>query len=410
VYYGELVVIGYNGKLPTGNCGKLRSKFELKKRKIANSVKASVKYTIKAEVDKVILYYQSGVIDFVYCVRYGHFSAVTYEFDEDMDMYQIGRACDDFVDFQVLDTVPGAETALEQTALTHSTVSRYAARIVCSRHPPYRARLLAGAFDHNRNIILGNATCAQKISDNACDMDGFTRNGVLLLHPKNGFTAGSVPVWREISVCGKVYKIKDSRGVYESEQLRTEITNESNILTDGCLIDLCGVTLMWRSGYGKHEPPTKSVLDQVKLQISEMHDAQGSQPPPSLPTVSGSKPGEKTMMFVNTECGHIQGHYTWHADQNRKPLEERMKNCFHCKIVRPFVPVRFGLEPLIHQDFSSPTHVFSPCGHAIAEQTARYWANITIPHGSKSFKSICPFCGVSLCGYGFVRMIFVDDK
>lgn len=45
----------YNGKLPTGNCGKLRSKFELKKRKIANALKPSIKYTTKAEIDKVII-------------------------------------------------------------------------------------------------------------------------------------------------------------------------------------------------------------------------------------------------------------------------------------------------------------------------------------------------------------------
>ena len=44
----------YNGKLPIGNCGKLRSKFELKKRKTANALKPCVKYTSKAEMDKVM--------------------------------------------------------------------------------------------------------------------------------------------------------------------------------------------------------------------------------------------------------------------------------------------------------------------------------------------------------------------
>ena len=45
------------------------------------------------------------------------------------------------------------------------------------------------------------------------------------------------------------------------------------------------------------------------------------------------QPGDKTMMFVNTECGHIQGHFTWNPNYNQKSLEEKMKSCLHCKIV-----------------------------------------------------------------------------
>ncbi len=43
-------------------------------------------------------------------------------------------------------------------------------------------------------------------------MDGLTTNGVLVMHPKGGFTEESKPgVWREISVCGDVYTLRETR-------------------------------------------------------------------------------------------------------------------------------------------------------------------------------------------------------
>lgn len=43
-------------------------------------------------------------------------------------------------------------------------------------------------------------------------MDGLTTNGVLVMHPRGGFTEESKPgVWREISVCGDVYTLRETR-------------------------------------------------------------------------------------------------------------------------------------------------------------------------------------------------------
>lgn len=43
-------------------------------------------------------------------------------------------------------------------------------------------------------------------------MDGLTTNGVLVMHPRGGFTEESRPgVWREISVCGDVYTLRETR-------------------------------------------------------------------------------------------------------------------------------------------------------------------------------------------------------
>ena len=53
-----------------------------------------------------------------------------------------------------MDTVPGAKTFEDLTVL-QSTISRYACRIIVSRHPPYTARIYAAGFDNSKNICLG---------------------------------------------------------------------------------------------------------------------------------------------------------------------------------------------------------------------------------------------------------------
>lgn len=47
-------------------------------------------------------------------------------------------------------------------------------------------------------------------------MDGLTTNGVLVMHPRNGFTEDSKPgVWREISVCGNVFSLRETRSAQQ---------------------------------------------------------------------------------------------------------------------------------------------------------------------------------------------------
>lgn len=53
-----------------------------------------------------------------------------------------------------------------------------------------------------------------KTSDS--QMDGLTTNGVLVMHPRNGFTQDSKPgVWREISVCGNVFTLRETRSAQQ---------------------------------------------------------------------------------------------------------------------------------------------------------------------------------------------------
>lgn len=47
-------------------------------------------------------------------------------------------------------------------------------------------------------------------------MDGLTTNGVLVMHPRNGFSQDSKPgVWREISVCGNVFTLRETRSAQQ---------------------------------------------------------------------------------------------------------------------------------------------------------------------------------------------------
>lgn len=38
----------------------------------------------------------------------------------------------------------------------------------------------------------------------------------------------------------------------------SQVVEDTNMLTDGCLIDLCGVTLMWRTAIGLEQGPVST--------------------------------------------------------------------------------------------------------------------------------------------------------
>lgn len=63
-------------------------------------------------------------------------------------------------------------------------------------------------------------------------MDGLTTNGVLVMHPKGGFTEESKPgVWREISVCGDVYTLRETRSAQTPGKLVSGSKHRDNIHT-----------------------------------------------------------------------------------------------------------------------------------------------------------------------------------
>ena len=65
--------------------------------------------------------------------------------------------------------------------------------------------------------------------------------------------------WREVSVDGDVYTLRETRSSTKRGSLVYEETNQ---LQDGTLIDLCGATLLWRSADGLQQSPSRETLEQ----------------------------------------------------------------------------------------------------------------------------------------------------
>lgn len=182
--------------------------------------------------------------------------------------------------------------------------------------------------------------------------------------------------------------------------------NESNVLQDGSLIDLCGATLLWRTPAGLLRAPT---LKQLEAQRQEANAAR-PQCPVGLSTLAFPSPArgrtapDKQQPWVYVRCGHVHGYHGWGCRRERGPQE---RECPLCRLVGPYVPLWLGQEAGLCLDPGPPSHAFAPCGHVCSEKTARYWAQTPLPHGTHAFHAACPFCGAWLTGeHGCVRLIF----
>lgn len=294
----------YNGSLPQGDKGRRRSKFTLHQRPEPNGIKKHTHYVVqKPQMTRAIQ--DKGQHSISYTLSRNQAVIVEYASDEDTDMFQVGRSSENPIDFIVIDTPANDKLGnhLDQSKQSgdhsqlsqqqqQSTISRFACRILVDRKPPYTARIYAAGFDSLKNIFLGEK--ATKWEHNG-EIDGLTTNGVLIRHPKVPFylmkkednvnsnnkqadgkrltnnnldkCCKQSDQWREVSVCGSVYAIRETRSASTKGE---KIENETNVLQDGSLIDLCGVTLIWRSAEGLRYSPTKRVLDEM---IDEMNNA-----------------------------------------------------------------------------------------------------------------------------------------
>ncbi|KAI4902658.1 hypothetical protein NFI96_014267 [Prochilodus magdalenae] len=353
VKYGELVVLGCNGSLPGGDRGRRKSRFSLFKRPTANGVKPSTTHTCSPQAAKVISKNSQHSVS--YTLSWSETVVVEYTDDNETDMFQIGRSTETPIDFVVTETAGGKHG--NPMRPLQSTVSRFACRIVCDRTPPYTARLCAAGFDCSRNIFLGEKAAKWRTFDG--QMDGLTTNGVLLMQPARG---SKTAAWREISVCGNVFTLRDTtspqnRGKQNSlntprlinttgEKLanaaggskllnayvdivservsecvcveecvsgsghgEVQVIDESPVLVDGSLIDLCGVTLLWRSVDGLSRSPNASHLEALRLRLN----AARPQCPVLLstlafPSLDGPRPRRP---WAYMTCGHVHGYHQW---------------------------------------------------------------------------------------------------
>ncbi|KAI1284985.1 Protein pellino [Halotydeus destructor] len=231
------------------------------------------------------------------------------------------------------------------------------------------------------------------------------------MHPQNmnGTTGDCRPkagIWREVSVGGDVYSIRETRS---ASQKGIRIADECNILQDGTLIDLCGATLMWRSADGLLQSPTKRMLDDM---VDELNAGRPLCPVGLNTLVIPRKTAVNitetmatgTQPYVYLKCGHVQGSHDWGQNKN-----SNSKTCPMCLNAGPVAKLSMGLEPSFYFDCLKPTYCFNPCGHMASEATVRFWTSIAIPHGTDGFQAMCPFCANPIqIEHGFVRLIFQD--
>ncbi|XP_010865873.2 E3 ubiquitin-protein ligase pellino homolog 1b [Esox lucius] len=412
VKYGELVVLGYNGSLPNGDRGRRKSRFALSRRPKANGVRPStVHVSCTPQAAKAINNKDQHSISFT--LSRTQTVVVEYTNDSNTDMFQVGRSTESPIDFVVTDTVAGSQSNSD-TQSVQSTISRFACRIMCQRTPPYTARIYAAGFDSSKNIFLGEKAAKWKTCDG--QMDGLTTNGVLVMHPRHGFTEDSRPgVWREISVCGNVFTLRETRSAQQPGKM---VESESQELVDGSLIDLCGATLLWRTAEGLSHTPTVKHLEALRQEIN----AARPQCPVGFNTLAfpsmrrKDTPDEK-QPWVYLHCGHVHGYHNWggHRDRTDPGREEGepgrqaglTRECPMCRARGPYVPLWLGCEASFYLDTAPPTHAFAPCGHVCSEKTAAFWSQIPLPHGTHTFHAACPFCAQQLSGeQGYVRLIF----
>ncbi|PSN30401.1 Protein pellino, partial [Blattella germanica] len=358
----------YNGSLPQGDRGRRRSKLVLYKRVIANGVKRSKHYVIKTPRSSP-------------AIQDAKQHSISYALSRN-EAVIIGRSSERSIDFVVIDTIPGDK--LGEHTVVHSTLSRFACRILCDQANPEVVRIYAAGFDSSRNIFLGQV---------GEEIDGLTTNGVFIQHPRGSFSDGEANTlsWREVSVGGDIFSLRESRSALQ----RGIVDDETNILQDGTLIDLCGVTLLWQSAEGLAKSPWMNSVGQShcplglnKLVIPRklmlcMNDDE---------TIN-----EKQQPYVYVNCGHVQ---------NKKD-----KRCPRCSKVGPVMKLCMGMEPAFYVNAGAPTFAFNPCGHMATEKTVKYWVNVAIPHGINGFDAVCPFCRIAIVGSpGYIRLIFQNKS
>ncbi|EDO29349.1 predicted protein, partial [Nematostella vectensis] len=300
---------------------------------------------------------------------------------------QIGRSSDSKIDFVVMDTVPGVKDGAVQPNPQKSTISRYACRITVDRHPPYTARVFAAGFDKSNNIFLGEKAPKWKNEDDM--MDGLTTNGVLLMNPRGGPNCPP-GIWREISVCGHVYGLRDTRSAPEKGKT---LYSEGGGFLSRPLAEPCVTMFQHDLPLIERSCSTEGMIDAMRRRLNMMR----LQCPVGLNTLVFSGASQVISLrasrqpHVYIKCGHVHGLHGWHGPDSSTDVTES-RTC-----------------PICLQDSYTPFFLsFSCITMAIG---FRFWSKIPIPHGCDAFQAICPFCSLPLEGEdGFVKLIFSTEQ
>uniref|UniRef100_A0A914EFH5 Pellino n=1 Tax=Acrobeloides nanus TaxID=290746 RepID=A0A914EFH5_9BILA len=373
----------------------------LRKHDVGNGIKKSSAVTITAPSKHAPAVKDSTKHTVSYEYHKSHTVLVEYAADSTKDMFQIGRSSEEQIDFTIVDTWLAAGSNMVLSP---------------DRDEPIKVYLYAAGFDSSKNIFLGEK--ATKWVKKNGESDGLTTNGVLILHPNRGDdeemsdkVQPEMYIWREVSVDGDIYSLRETRSSTKRGQLVPEETNQ---LQDGTLIDLCGATLLWRSADGLKKSPSRVELER---RLDELN-AGRPQCPVNLNTLivprrkSARTSNSSRQPYVYMRCGHVQGKHDWgiirHPTNGDSP-----PTAFKCPICltesERVIQLCMGMESAFHLDSSALDFCFNPCGHVASLATVRYWSRIPLPHGTNSFHPVCPFC-TSLLSIEkpYVRLIFQD--
>ncbi|CAI8030835.1 E3 ubiquitin-protein ligase pellino homolog 2 [Geodia barretti] len=207
------------------------------------------------------------------------------------------------------------------------------------------------------------------------EYDGVTTNGVAYMRPVGVFESGVSPgEWREVTVNGHVRKMRKERS---SRCTGVEAPEETNILTDGCLIDLCGVTLMWRTAIGIEQGPSNTILRSHRQELNEKAPQcpvnlltlhfRGSSHARTPANTSSTEVLEEREPWVYLKCGHLHGYHEWKAGPKES---DSKRTCPVCREVGPYVRLELGQQRAFFIDSGALTHAFVPCGHVTTKRTA----------------------------------------
>ncbi|XP_066996270.1 protein pellino-like [Anabrus simplex] len=377
--YGELIIIGYNGSLPTHHRTCQQSKYILRKHDHPNGVKYSKHYVVTSP-SKSKAFLDKRKYSIIFTKSKNQATIVEYQTDEQTDMFQVGRSTKTSNDFVVHNVIRG-----------DFTPSQLSCRILVDRTYPHLARVYAAGFDSSKNIFLGEEATKWE-------------NSILICHPRGSYFGGEAKPgqWCEVSLGGRILSFHPSVLIK-----RKKIHSDMNVLQDGSLIDICGATLLWRSAESLKKSPTKEDLEKL---VDNLNEKKPICPvefttlvfPKETSTGVNCYPNRKQQPYVYLNCGHVQGLNMWSLQTGSLSYM-----CLLCRSVGPVVKLRMGMEPAFYVDYGPPTFAFNPCGHMASEKTVKYWVNVPTPYGTNGLDAICPFCATPIVGSrGYVKLIF----
>ncbi|GMH82734.1 hypothetical protein TL16_g09361 [Triparma laevis f. inornata] len=394
--YGQLVVLGHKeyhvnrGKLEPR--GERNAAFPLMRRTKANGIRKD-KTIVTASSSKGSEGNRSPIQTYCVTMRVkpkkkeaqGKVVVTSYIPDEALDMYQLGRLAVKQNDF----CFRGPLTSNERGQFC-GPVSRYAARIMCERTPPFSTWICAAGFDNKKDIFLseGAPKWKEEEGENEDDWDAVTTFGLRIWQP-------SVGKWVEVSVNGYMHEVRET-----DDACGARINNSLARLEHGSIVDLSGVQFIFQDfEHMKMNRPSEETLEMFMGDFNSMR----LQCPVSLETIRYSHSIAESKMDwgegedsseaagVFPACGHIVTYST--------EMAQGLLNCPLCRVQSKLKQLSIAYTPAVTHGEQPPSYIFNPCGCAASLECCEFWSGITIHHPPKPGQSevaLCPYCATVL--------------